>query len=176
MLLRLILGAAILATLAGTAIMPLLWRDETHIVDSVTIARAPADVFAYVTTPANWPKWHPSSLAVRGATGHPLAHGEQVTEDFVVAGRRGTVVWSVALRDAPRKWIIKGEVGGHAAGSVTYTLTLAGEATRFTRELAYPSRNLLFVLLNRLSIRQQVEAESAQAVHNLKQILEARSS
>jgi ketosteroid isomerase-like protein len=52
-------------------------------------------VFDYVTTPGHWPRWHPSSLAVSGATGRSLMVGEQVTEEFLVAGRRGQVVWTV---------------------------------------------------------------------------------
>ena len=53
----------------------------------------PADrVFDYVTTPGNWPVWHPSSLGVGGATDHSLEPDEQVTEEFQVAGRRGRVV------------------------------------------------------------------------------------
>ncbi|MFP5406218.1 MAG: SRPBCC family protein, partial [Gammaproteobacteria bacterium] len=43
---------------------------EIH--SETTIARAPAEVFDFVASPANWPLWHPSSLAVSGATDHPL--------------------------------------------------------------------------------------------------------
>lgn len=39
-------------------------------------------VFDYVTTPGQWPRWPPSSLAVSGAIGHSLMVGEQVTEEF----------------------------------------------------------------------------------------------
>src|SRR5437868_13299825 len=79
--------------------LPLPLRDSTRIVHAVEIHRPPAEVFAYVSTPGNWPKWHPSSLAVRGAVDHPLAVGEQVTETFLVAGRRGEVVWTVSASD-----------------------------------------------------------------------------
>lgn len=64
-----------------------------------TIIHRPIDlVFDYVTTPGNWPRWHPSSLAVTGATDHSLAVGEQLEETFRVAGRSGRVVWTVTER------------------------------------------------------------------------------
>ena len=59
-------------------------------------------VFDYVTTPANWPKWHPSSLGVSGKTDRSLEPGEKVAEDYRVAGRRGRVVWTVREREAHR--------------------------------------------------------------------------
>ena len=86
---RWIVALGAVATVAGLAFAPLPVEDTTRIHSSVEIARDPDVVFAYVTTPANWPTWHPSSLAVSGAVDHPLDIGEQVTEDFLVAGRRG---------------------------------------------------------------------------------------
>ena len=64
-------------------------------------------VFAFVTTPAYWPSWHPSSLGVSGATDHSLEVGERVTEE------------------------------SHTEGCVTYTLTPTDAGTHFTREFAY---------------------------------------
>jgi uncharacterized protein YndB with AHSA1/START domain len=162
-----------IAAIVGLALAPLPIDDTTRIHNSVSIDRNPDVVFAYVTTPDNWPKWHPSSLAVSGATDHPLDLGEQVTEDFLVAGRRGRVVWTVVEREAPERWIIAGEVGGRPTGAVTYTLESVGAGTRFAREFVYSSPTLLFAVLNRLSIRAKVERESAEAVRRLKAVLEA---
>lgn len=86
--------------------MPL--PDRTRVANTIVIARAPDAVFAYVTTPGNWPKWHPASWAVSGATDHTLGVGEQVTEDFVVAGRAGQVVWTTVKCEVPREWVIEG--------------------------------------------------------------------
>jgi hypothetical protein len=109
---RWIVALGAVATVAGLAFAPLPVEDTTRIHSSVEIARDPDVVFAYVTTPANWPTWHPSSLAVSGAVDHPLDIGEQVTEDFLVAGRRGRAVWTVVESEAPERWVIAGEVGG----------------------------------------------------------------
>jgi len=169
---KLVLAALVIAALAGLALAPLPLPGTTRVASSIVIARAPDVVYAYVTTPANWPKWHPSSLAVSGAADHSLAVGDKVTEDFIVAGRKGRVVWTAVKRDAPREWIIEGDVEGRKAGVITYRLTPSGGGTRFDRELVYGSPNLLFLALNYLTIRARVEAESEQAVRNLKERLE----
>jgi uncharacterized protein YndB with AHSA1/START domain len=171
---RWIVALLVVAAIGGVvALAPLPIDDTTRIHNVVSIDRDPDVVFAYVTTPANWPKWHPSSLAVSGAVDHSLDLGEQVTEDFLVAGRRGRVVWTVVERDAPERWIIAGQVRGRPAGAVTYVLQSAGAGTRFDRELVYASPTLLFAVLNRLGIRAKVERESAEAVRRLKAVLEA---
>jgi uncharacterized protein YndB with AHSA1/START domain len=170
---RLMIALAVLAVAVGALFAPLPFEDETRIVTSTAIDRSPAQVYAYVTTPGNWPKWHPSSLGVSGETDHPLALGEAATEDFVVAGHRGRAKWTVTLRETPSRWRIEAEVDGRKAGVITYTLTEEGTSSRFVREFVYRSPNLLFALLNRLSIRAQVEAESAEALRRLKRVMEA---
>jgi uncharacterized protein YndB with AHSA1/START domain len=169
---RLLVALLVVAGVATLALVPLPFDLTTTIDSRVSIARPPEVVFAYVTTPANWPTWHPSSLGVRGAVDHPLEIGERVSEDFLVAGHRGRAVWTVIAREAPRRWAIEGEVRGHHAGVVTYTLTPWGAGTRFHRRFVYTSPTLLFALLNRVRFRALVEAESAEAVRRLQRALE----
>jgi len=145
----------------------------TRIYTAAEIARPIDEVFEYVTTPGNWPQWHPSSLAVSGATDHSLALGEQVTEEFTVAGRRGRCVWTVTERDAPRRWAITTIVEDTGTkGRVAYTLTATPGGTKFEREFVYKPPNALFALLDRLIVRRRVEAESAEALRRLKARLE----
>jgi uncharacterized protein YndB with AHSA1/START domain len=148
----------------------------TRIVAAATIQRPIEAVYDYVTTPGHWPEWHPSSLGVSGATDHSLQVGEQVTERFLVAGRRGVVIWTVSERAAPRRWVIEGTITSRrgGGGTVAYTLTARDGATEFTRVFSYPLPNLVFALLDALVIRRRVEAESAEAVRRLKQRLEAQ--
>ncbi len=149
----------------------------TRIVNVATIARPIVAVFDYVTTPGHWPQWHPSSLAVSGATDHSLAIGEQVTERFRVARREGTVVWTVRERDAPRRWVIEGQIvsAGGGSGTVAYTLTPVAKGTRFERVFTYPTSTLLIAALDVLVIRRRIHAESAEAVRRLTALLEADS-
>ena len=147
----------------------------THIRSSAEIERPVDAVYEYVTTPGNWPRWHPSSLVVRGATDHSLAVGEQVTEDYLVAGQRGTVVWSVTAREAPRRWVIVGTTAEtKTRGEVAYTLmaTPSG-ATRFERFFSYdlPDAPLPDEMVR--EYERRVQEESDEAVRRLKAALEA---
>jgi uncharacterized protein YndB with AHSA1/START domain len=137
-----------------------------------TINQAVEDVFDYVTTPGHWPDWHPSSLGVSGATDHSLEVGEEVIEEFRVAGRRGRVTWRVTQRAAPRAWTIVANLAGVGSGTVSYTLTPAGTGTSFERVFTYEVRSLLFATLNRLAYQRRVTAESAEALRRLKIQLE----
>lgn len=130
-------------------------------------------VFDFVTTPRNWPLWHPSSLGVDGATDHSLEPGESVTERFRVAGRRGSVVWTVLKREAPRLWTIEGRVGDRGSGRISYTLTPHDGGTLFERDFSYSFSNPLLSLMDRLVLRRRIAAESAEALRRLKAVLEA---
>ena len=168
--------ATIPVVLAGVALlfMPLPQRTafDTRIVTVAQIQRPATVVFDYVTTPAHWPTWHPSSLGVSGAVDHSLDIGEQATEEFRVAGRRGRAVWTVVARERPGQWSIEGTIGGRRAGTVTYSLTSTEGGTRFERVFTYRAPTLWFALLNRLLLRARIQAESDEAVRRLKRVLE----
>lgn len=172
---KLLIAGAVVVVLGGVLLAPLPFELRTQIDNEIDIARPPAEVFDYVTTPGNWPKWHPSSLAVHGATDHPLALGEKVIEDFRVAGREGRVEWTVVVREVPTRWEIAGAVDGRPAGRVSYTLAPIPTGTRFHRRLSYAAPNLLFAALNPFTIRPRVAEESSEAVRRLKQQVEAVS-
>lgn len=167
---------AILATLVAVALLfvPLPQRIglDTHIITVASIQRPPPVVFDYVTTPAHWPVWHPSSLSVSGSVDHPLDLGEQVTEEFKVAGRRGRVVWTVLAREPPNKWTIEGKIDGRPAGTVTYSLIPTASGTRFEREFTYRAPSLWFAIINWSILRARIQLESDTAVLRLKDRLE----
>ena len=148
----------------------------TRIRKSIRIRTPVEEVFEYVTTPGNWPEWHPSSLGVEGATDHSLELGEQVTEDYRVAGRRGRVVWTVREREAPRRWVIDGWVEGGGSGTITYDLTPHLGGTTFERDFDYAMPNTLLAVLDRLVFRRRVEAESTEALRRLRDALERRAT
>jgi uncharacterized protein YndB with AHSA1/START domain len=146
-----------------------------RVVTRAIIARSPEEVFAYVTTPDHWPAWHPSSLGVAGETDHSLTVGEEVTESFLVAGRRGKAVWTVRGREEPRRWVIFGQVEGSGTGTITYRLTPQEGGTAFEREFTYEMNNPILALLERLVLRRRIDAESTEAVRRLKERLEAET-
>src|SRR5438270_4373031 len=147
----------------------------TRIYTPIYIPLPMETVFNFVTDPGDWPQWHPSSLGVSGATGHSLEKGEQVTEEFLVAGRRGKVTWTVRERLFPQLWSIEGNIAGSGGqGLVKYTLHPRDNGTLFEREFIYSMSSPLSVLLDRLFIRRRIQAESWQAVRQLKQVLMER--
>lgn len=164
-------GLALLLGVAAVLLAPVP-LGSTHIYNSTTIERPPAEVYDYVTTPANWPRWHPSSLGVSGAADHSLLVGEAVQEEFLVAGYQGKVRWTVVERQAPMRWTIDGKVEDGGVGKVRYRLTQVSGGTRFEREFEYVRPNLLFLLADWLSLRAKVTAESAEALRRLKGVLE----
>jgi uncharacterized protein YndB with AHSA1/START domain len=146
---------------------------QARIVSSIFIRRPIEQVFTYLTTPANWPQWHPASRCVSGTTGHSLECGEQVTEDYEVAGRPGRAIWTVRERHAPTRWVIEGQAESGGTATITYTLTPESDGTAFERELLYTIPRPLGVLLDRLLWRRRVRQESTEALRRLKQVLES---
>jgi uncharacterized protein YndB with AHSA1/START domain len=144
----------------------------SRVLSRATIARSPEEVFSYVATPGHWPEWRPSSLGVTGATDHSLLVGEEVTESFLVAGRRGRAQWIVRQREEPRRWVILGQVADDGTGIIVYTLTPQDGGTSFAREFTYEMSNPLLALLDSLIVRRRRAAESAEAVRRLKKRLE----
>ena len=144
----------------------------TRIRSEVMVRRAPEDVYDFLTTPANWVKWHPSTIKVTGDAAHPLDVGETCTEEFVVAGRHGVTDWIVTRRERPSIWVIESRNSSGGSATISYQVAPADGGTRFTRTLEYAMPNALLTLLDALVIRRRVERESQTAVTNLRDLLE----
>ncbi|RXR30784.1 SRPBCC family protein [Sphingobium fluviale] len=166
-------ATAVALGLALLLLAPLPLLPDSSVQTSTTIARPPETIFAYVTTPANWPHWHPSSLRVDGQVARSGQVGDQVDEDFRVAGIKGHAVWRVTERIAPWRWSISGVTGHGGRGTVTYRLRPVAGGAEFVREFRYGRPNLLFVLLDAVWLNRRIFAESEAATRNLKRSLEA---
>jgi Polyketide cyclase / dehydrase and lipid transport len=145
----------------------------TRIHTAIHIRKPITEVFTHVTTPCNWPQWHPASLAVSGATDHSLECGEQVTEDFQVGGRRGQALWTVTECEAPRRWVIEGHTARGGRATIVYRFQESEKGTLFERELRYSRPGLWFRLSDMLVGRRRMRAQSAKALQRLKNALEA---
>jgi uncharacterized protein YndB with AHSA1/START domain len=165
-------GAATLAAI----LLPLPWPAALvggHVVNRIDIAAAPERVFAYITVPANWPRWHPASRAVRGITARTPEVGEQVVETFAIAGRVAEATWTTVELDPPRRWSLTSTAPGGGSARLVYTLRGSALGTVWERDLAYRGPNLLFGILNLVQIRAVMDADSLAAVANVKRQLEA---
>jgi len=148
----------------------------SRILSRIHLEAPPPEVYAYVTAPGHWPQWHPSSLGVRGALSS-LEVGQEVTEAFQVAGRKGEVVWRCTARQVPARWVIEGKIVGRSAGgTITYMLRPEGQGTHFEREFVYTMPTAFLRLLDTLVFRRRVEAESQEALRRLKARLESRDT
>lgn len=160
--------------IAALLLLPLPWPDAlvgSRIVNRVQISAPPERVFAYIATPANWPRWHPASRMVRGVTDRTPGIGESVIETFEVAGRQGDATWTTVELSPLRRWVIEATSSGGGA-RIVYALTPDDGGTLWVRDLTYRGPNLLFGLLNAVEIRAVMEADSAKAQSNVKRDLE----
>ncbi len=139
---------------------------------TIDIACPIETVFDFLTTPANWPVWHPASLGVRGATDHSVEPGEQVMEDFRIAGQPGSAVWTVRERQAPERWVIDGISENGNQATITYTLTRLSQGTRFERELDFASIQPRGPQQALADLNRHMEQESAEALRRVKNVLE----
>ena len=163
-------GVALLAV--GAAAFFVFSDSGSSVVNTVRIHREIADVFDFFTTPENWPRWHPASISVKGATDHSLVVGEEVTEDIRAGSGKVQVVWRVTARDAPHLWRFEGSPAGDGRVTITYRLRMDGKDTVFEREMQYRFNRLWLRVLDPLFIRRHTEHKSQQALLNAKQILE----
>lgn len=169
---------AIAALLAlGAAALLLVPTSGSHVASTIRIHREIADVFAFFTTPKNWPRWHPASISVAGATDHSLAAGEEVTEEFRMGAGKGRVVWRVTESNAPSLWrfMMRYEgtpESGDARVTIAYSLRMDGQDMVFERNMQYQFNRLWLRVLDLLFIRRHMEQESQEALSNAKQILE----
>ncbi|HZI82897.1 MAG TPA: SRPBCC family protein [Casimicrobiaceae bacterium] len=164
------------AVVAAILLAPLPWPDAltaTRVVDAIDIAAPPERVFAYVTAPVNWPRWHPQSRAVSGVIDRTPRPGEKTIEDFEIAGRKGRATWTSVAVDAPRRWEFEGSGEGGGTARLVYTLEPRSGGTHFERELVYRGPNLAFAIVNALQLRAVMEADSAEALRRLKHAIEA---
>ncbi len=147
-----------------------------RIITEIEIARAAPEVFDYVTTPAEWPRWRLASRRVHGKADHPLRLGEQVTEEFVAAGRRASALWTVAERQPPHRWMILSTPALGLAGMVAYELRDApGGCTRLRCEATYTLPSPGQALVDWLVVRPRLRREADAAMARLKALLEAAS-
>ena len=171
---RILVSLVVVVAVAALLFAPLPWPDSvvaTRIADSVDIAAPPERVFAYVTVPVNWPRWHPQSRAVSGVVDRTPQPGEKTIEDFEIAGRKGRATWTSIAVDPPRRWEFDGRGEGGGGAHIVYTLTPIAVGTHFERELVYRGPNLLFAIVNALQIRVVMKRDSAEAVRRLKRAI-----
>jgi uncharacterized protein YndB with AHSA1/START domain len=158
-------------TLSALYQTPLQGVAGMRIVTTTQIDRPIEQVFDFLTTPANWVRWHPSTVSVSGATDHSLEVGEQVTEEYVVAGQKGRATWTVRERSRPHRWKFDTIAeNGHQA-AIAYTFTPLGYGTHFEREVVIQFPPTVPEAIQ-AEFEKKLAAESAEALRCVKKALE----
>lgn len=98
---------------------------------TVEIARAPDEVFAFVTDPANYPRWQPSLVAIEPHSSGPLRVGSEATEVRRFLGREVETTWTCVEHEPLSRSAIETD-DGPVPFRGTFIVEPAGRGTRFT--------------------------------------------
>lgn len=148
-------------------------QPTTCLQHEILIRREPTAVFDYVSTPARWPEWHPSSLGLEPGAEQPLPAGARFEEEIRAGGRRGHLSWTVRSAERPQLWVADAVASNGVRLRLTYRLQPLGASTRFERRLEYVMPNWMWSLANRLVLKRRIDGESEESLRRLKAVLEA---
>ena len=137
----------------------------------VETGRPAAAVFDFATTPAQWHRWHPATVAVRDVPDRPLTTGETILEEIAVAGRREAALWTVMACESAARWEIATATPSGDAW-IVYCLTPTGAGCRFQRTLRFRSKRWPWRTLDDTLLRWVLVRQSARALANLRAVLE----
>ncbi len=145
----------------------------TTIVESVEIARTPADVFAYVTDPSHLPEWQASVVNVQHDDA-PVQVGKRVVVTRKAGPREMASTAEVSELEPPRTWSIRG-IDGTVRGNVKGRVepVNGGDRSRVTIELDLQGHGIGKVLLP-LVVSRQAKREMPQNMQRLKERLESQ--
>jgi uncharacterized protein YndB with AHSA1/START domain len=141
---------------------------------STDIARAPQEVFDYVSDPARLPDWQPSvDIAAFEPPGVPAAVGIQGHEVRRVPGGGRTFRWEVTECEAGRHWSIRG-IDGAVRAHVTldFVPTSADTGTHVNYRIWFEGHGLgkLIRLIASQGARKEVPASLALLKQRLEEI------
>jgi carbon monoxide dehydrogenase subunit G len=135
---------------------------------TVQIERAPPEVFAFVTDPANYPRWQPSLVEVRPHSRGPLRVGSEATELRRFLGREVETTWTCVEHEPVSRSAIETD-DGPVPFRGTFKLEPFGGGTRLTWSVeTWGAASRLGGPLVGRATRRELEANA----RRLKQLLE----
>ena len=81
------------------------------IIESIEIARAPEDVYAYIDDLATHGEWQQQITSVRVETDGPTRVGSRVVEKRRIGGREQEIAYEVTEHEPPRVFAFRGTGG-----------------------------------------------------------------
>lgn len=98
---------------------------------TVEIGRPPEEVFAFVSEPANYPRWQPSLVEIRPHGRGKLRVGTEATEIRRFLGREVETTWTCVEHEPARRSAIETD-DGPVPFRGTFVLEPGDNGTRFT--------------------------------------------
>jgi hypothetical protein len=142
--------------------------------NSVVIEESLDRVFSFITNTANCNKWYPCKLC--GITNQALQLGDRFVEDFNLAGRQSTILWTVSKCVPPYQWTLAGHSDSGGEATLAYNLAPSSMGTRLQRTFSYSLAALLGPTGSFFSVQDRFQAEYAEALRKLKRVLESEVS
>jgi len=139
---------------------------------TITIARLPADVFAFVADIRNDPAWHTDVLDVRSSTD---VVGKGTVFDVKVKPSMGVSEGTLTVARFEPDAVIEfqGQMG-KMAPTVTHMCEPVGDGTRLTRRVELEPPGIM--RLGTPMIRRMIAKDNAGFLANLKRLLEGAGS
>jgi uncharacterized protein YndB with AHSA1/START domain len=147
----------------------------TAIVESVEIARTPAEVYAYVTDPTHLPEWQESVVSAERVGGEPRGAGSTVKVVRRIGRVERTMTAELAAINPPSSWEVRG-LDGPVRGMVKGTVAPLddGRRSRVTIELDFESHGIGKLLVP-LVVQRQARRELPRNAQHLKERLKRKA-
>lgn len=142
---------------------------------TITIARPPGDVFAYVTDPARFPEWQRDIVSVRAGDTSPPGVGWRFTTTRRIGRAERTMTQEITEVSPPRTWAARG-VDGPIRPDVTLTVEPTGDGTgsRATFTFSFQGHGIGEVLVP--VVRRMTARQAPASLRTLKERLEGAGS
>lgn len=142
-----------------------------EVINSITIEQKISEVFIYLSTAGNWPKWHPATVSVAGVIDRPAIVGDSIQEVIRTPVGNVDVNWTVEVFNAPNSWVIKGQsiIGTFI---ITYSFSQSiNESTLFQRHVIFQTNSELNEAQSK-EVHDLLYAQSKIALENVKSLIE----
>ena len=142
------------------------------IVNSVEIARSPADVFAYVTDVSRQSEWQVGLSRAKVEGDGPVGVGTRITHTRRMGPRDRTITVEVTEHDPPRSFAVRG-IDGPIRPAVDFTVDSLDDGARSRVSVSLDFSSHGFGKLVAPLARRQMRTEMPASHRLLKQLLES---
>jgi uncharacterized protein YndB with AHSA1/START domain len=136
----------------------------------VSIARPPADVFAFVADVRNDPRWHTDVLEARLQGSEPIGVGS--TFEITIKPAMGETGGTATVREyEPPRRVVFDVAMGKLRPTTTFTVVAEGDGSHITRRIEMPTSGLLSLMAPFMS--GAMRKRNVGFLANLKRVLES---